>query len=317
MRRFSLFLAVCLALAAAPQQALAQRNVTVWRRALQKGVAAPLSVRGALQQLPAWSFLNTRALNGRAEVKSPVPPLRSAPLQRSALRAALQQRIEQKLDVFPAKKHVDAVIFDLDGTLLNSLDAWDNSAVNFLRSRGIEPPAGLQEKLVKMSLLDGARYIKEMYGFAEPAEELLRQTLAPIRAHYFQDILPRPGVESLVRFLRAQGIKLCVATASDRELAEAALKRLGLFNSFDFIITCDDVGVGKRSPAVYEAALARLGTSKARTLVVEDALYALQTAKKAGFVTAAVAEHHARKDQPTMLREADYYLTSFLNIRFK
>lgn len=316
MRRFSLFLAVFFALAAAPQQAFAQRNVTLWRRALQGG-SAPLSVRGIRPQLLGWPSFYTRAANGRAGAKSPVPPLRFAPLQQNVLRAARRQRNEQKTDVFPTKQHIDAVIFDLDGTLLDSLNAWDNSAVNFLRSRGIEPPAGLQEKLVQMSLLDGARYIKELYGFEEPAEELLRQTLAPIRAHYFQDILPRPGVESLVRFLRAQGVKLCVATASDRELAEAALKRLGLLNSFDFIITCDEAGAGKRSPAVYEAALARLGTAKARTLVVEDALYALQTAKKAGFVTAAVAEHHSRQDQPTLLHEADYYLTSFLNIRFK
>ena len=163
---------------------------------------------------------------------------------------------------FPGRAKIDAVIFDLDGTLLDSLGAWEHSGSNFVRSRGFEPPAELDDELVSLSLLDGARLIKERYGLADNPEEILAQTLAPIQEHYYRDIMPMPGVEQTLRRLKQQGVKMVVATASDRDLAEISLQRLGLSHYFEFIITCDEVGAGKKSPAVYQEALRRLGTSQ-------------------------------------------------------
>lgn len=213
---------------------------------------------------------------------------------------------------FPGKETVDAVIFDLDGTLLDSLSAWEHSGTNFLRTQGITPPEGFDEILVKMSLMDGARLIKERFALPQSPEEILRLTLEPVRRRYFETIAAKPGVPETLYALKAQGVKLCIATASDRELAEAALSRLGLLDMFDFIITCDEVGVGKREPVVYEEALRRLGTSKSRTLVAEDAWYALETAKKAGFLTAGVADLHTSLQDAQKIRlQADYYVAFF------
>lgn len=300
-----------------PAAGYAQKNIKTWLRAAEQAGSAALP-SGILKKSSSYQFMYHPVRQGQyapSGLLSKASTGRLAPLRADAPRMVLRRAVRRKINVFPGKKTVDAVVFDLDGTLLDSLGAWENSGVNYLRSRGIEPPAGLQEKLVQMSLMDGARYIKQMYGFEESPEEILRQTLQPIREHYYRDILPKPGVVPFVHFLRAQGIKLCIATASDRELAEAALKRLGLLDAFDFIITCDEVGAGKQSPAVYEAALKKLGTSKSRTLVAEDALYAVKTAKKAGFLTAGVAETRSADDQPALFREADYYILSFLEIK--
>lgn len=315
MRRFLLPLAVALASGMCPCPVQAQKNVFLLERASQRASASLFSAR----LLQETSFLRSFSVQAAAasRVLGGKPAGVLSPMRVDISRAALRKSLQQKINVFPNKNKIDAVIFDLDGTLLDSLSAWDNSGVNFLRSRGIEPPPGLQEKLVKMSLMDGARYIKNTYGFAEPAEELLRQTLQPIRARYYRDIQPKPGIVQAVHFLRAQGVKLCVATASDRKLTEAALKRLGLLDAFDFIITCDEAGAGKQSPAVYEEALKKLGTSKKRTLVVEDALYALRTAQKAGFITAAAADAHSAADQVNLFKEADYYILSFSEVEFK
>lgn len=242
-----------------------------------------------------------------------LPPVSSA-AQVPDLSRLVMARVP-RASAFPGKTTVDAVIFDLDGTLLDSLSAWDRSGSNFLRTQGIVPPEGLDEELVRLSLMDGARLLKERFNLPQTPEEILRLTLQPIRARYYRDLEPKPGVPEILRFLKGQGVKLCVATASDRELAQAALQRAGLLELFDFIITCDEVGVGKSSPAVYEAALKRLGTQKSRTLVAEDALYALQTAKKAGFLTAGVADAHAEADQPALRRAADYYIRSFEDCR--
>ena len=212
---------------------------------------------------------------------------------------------------FPGKTEIDGVIFDLDGTLLNSLGAWEHSGSNFVRTQGFEPPASLDEELVSLSLLDGAKLIKERYQLSQSPEEILTLTLRPIRQHYFDDILPFPGVPETLARLKAQGVKMAVATASDRELAEVALRRLGLRDYFEFIITCDEVGVGKSSPKVYEEALRRLGTPKARTLVAEDALHALQTAHKAGFPTAAIEEVHSATQRAAKTQVATYYVLSY------
>ena len=212
---------------------------------------------------------------------------------------------------FPGRAHIDAVIFDLDGTLLDSLGAWEHSGSNFVRSQGFEPPDTLDDELVALSLMDGAKLIKTRYQLPQSPEEILALTLRPIRQHYYEDILPMPGVAQTLARLKAQGVKMAVATASDRELAERALRRLGLLDYFEFIITCDEVGVGKSSPKVYEEALHRLGTAKARTLVAEDALHALQTAHQAGLPTAAIEEAHSAAEKPAKEKAATYYVLSY------
>ena len=212
---------------------------------------------------------------------------------------------------FPGKERLDAVIFDLDGTLLDSLGAWEHSGSNFVRSRGIVPPPSLDDELVSLSLMDGARLIKQRYGLPDSPEEILAQTLAPIQAHYYHDIMAFPGVPQTLARLKKQGVKMVVATASDGELAEAALKRLGLRDYFEFIITCDEVNSGKSSPAVYQEALKRLGTSRERTLVVEDALHALQTAHAAGFPTAGVEEAHSAGQRTLKQEVSSYYIFSY------
>ena len=236
----------------------------------------------------------------------------SASVQAAALASKTMPSSVEGGQFFPGKQDIDAVIFDMDGTLLDSLPAWEHSASNFVRSQGIEPEPSLDDEMSKLSLTDGARILKERYGFDLSEEEILRLTLAPIRQHYLTDIQAKPGVPLLLKRLKAQGIKVCVATASDKELSEKVFKRLGLTPYIDFIITCDEVGAGKHSPAVYDVARERLGTTKARTLVVEDALYALQTAKAAGYLTAGVAEPFHPAPHARAIRNAgNYFIYTF------
>ncbi len=226
-------------------------------------------------------------------------------------RKAAQNATAARRVAFPAKKEVDAVIFDLDGTLLDSLWAWEHSGSNFVRSQGFEPPADLDEKLVKLSLMDGANLIKEMYGLSYTPEEILELTLLPIKNRYFQEVVPMRGVPEVLARLHAQGVKMAVATASYKEYAQAALERLGLAKYFEFIITCDEVGIGKTSPKVYEVAAERLGTRKERTLVAEDALHALETAHKAGFKTAGIEEKHSAHQRAQKQAVSDFYVISY------
>ncbi len=280
-------------------------------RSIQQAAVVPL-----LRPIPAVKAVTPAVLNPAiSQSAASIVPLISAPALSSP---GLRPFTLSSPVAFPGKEAADAVIFDLDGTLLDSLFAWEHSGTNFLRTQGITPPEGLDERLAQMSLMDGARLIKEMFSLPQEPEELLRLTLEPIRRHYLEDIPAKPGVPETLRRLKLQGVKLCVATASDGELARAALARLELLDLFDFVLTCDEVGVGKRDPRVYEEALRRLGTEKSRTLVAEDAPYALQTAHRAGFGTVGVADPHTPADGVRqILEQADYYVSDYLNGVFK
>lgn len=256
----------------------------------------------------------------RSLVREVRPPLRPEvhnftveALNNEAFIHSLQRNFQPVSQIsFPGKKQIDAVIFDMDGTLLDSLPAWENSASNFLRSQGIEPPANFDQEIAQLSLLDGARIIKERYGFTQSPEEILALTLEPIRHHYLTDIEAKPGAVNILKELHRQGIKISVATASDKELAQRAFERLGMMQYIDFIITCDEVGAGKHSPAVYDAAREHLGTAKHRTLVVEDALHAVQTAKKAGYPVAGVEDSfHSAEHNQAVRRSSLLYIESF------
>ncbi len=213
---------------------------------------------------------------------------------------------------FPDKTKIDAVIFDMDGTLLNSLAAWDHAAMRYLKTRGIEMPEAMEEEILHMSLTEGAAYLQKKLNVPETPEELLAGTLGVVRQHYLNDVTPKAGVLALLHHLHAQGIKISVATASDKEIALRVFKKWGLDMYIDFVITCDEVGVGKLSPKIYDQALERLGTARGRTLVVEDALYALKTAKAAGFLTAGIADsYHAPAHEDEVRKTGDYFFTSF------
>lgn len=318
MKNFLLWLVVpvffCGVFAPAPVFAQGKSPVKIWRQS-QKAVSALTSktLRQIRQAVSAAATLRMGTLAGTAKAGAETSAFSLRPEASFSLTHSVPGMVSAKPVVFPGKETVDAVIFDLDGTLLDSLSAWEHSGTNFLRTQGITPPEGLDEELAKMSLLDGARLLKEMFSLSQEPGEILYLTLDPIRRHYFEDIPAKPGVPETLRHLKAQGVKLCVATASDRELAEAALSRLGLLDLFDFILTCDEVGFGKRSSLIYEDALSQLGTAKSRTLVVEDARYALETAKRAGFLTAGVADPHTPAEDAQKIREqADYYIEYFL-----
>lgn len=319
---FSLVLSILLGI---PVGVWAQKNpIALVRQGMKKFPASAVErkvVRAAIHSSPV---ILSGGLKGGPSVKESVKvktEISARKITASPVKVSLSssfsigRRTER---IFPGKSVVDAVIFDLDGTLLDSLSAWKHSGSNFLRTQGITPPEGLDEQLSTISLMDGARLLKEQFALPQEPEEILRLTLEPIRRHYFEDIPAKNGVPELLHMLKAQGIKLCVATASDRELTEAALSRLGLLDLFDFVLTCDEVGLGKRSSLIYEDALYQLGTAKSRTLVVEDARYALETAKRAGFLTAGVADPHTPAEDAQKIREqADYYIEYFLGGVFK
>ncbi len=202
---------------------------------------------------------------------------------------------------------IRGAIFDVDGTLLDSMFIWDTIGETYLRSIGYQPKENLNETFKNMSLHQAARYYQTEYGVTRSIDEIMDGVNAMLERYYRFEVPLKLGVAELLERLRQDGVKLCIATATDRHLVEAALDRCGVLSCFGEIFTCNEVGHGKDEPDIFEAALRFLGTRREETLVFDDALYAVRTAKEAGFPVAAVYDSHEKaQDQIRML--ADVYL---------
>lgn len=201
-------------------------------------------------------------------------------------------------------------IFDVDGTLLDSMSIWDTIGEDYLRGIGYTPRENLNEVFKDMSLQQAARYYQAEYGVTLSVEEITAGVNAMLEEFYRYRAPLKPGAREFVRELSRCGVRLCIATATDRYLVEAALERCGVLSHFGAIFTCGEVGHGKDEPDIFEAALGFLGTEKSKTLVFEDALYAARTARADGFPVAAVYDRHEKRREELQAL-ADIYLTDF------
>ena len=200
-------------------------------------------------------------------------------------------------------------IFDVDGTLLDSMPIWEDVSVRYLHSLGVEAECGLSRKLERMSVEEGAAYLKKTYGLEETPEEIARATLKIVEDFYFYEAPLKPGVREYLDELKARKIPMVIATSSVRAHVEAALRRLGVLDYFAKVFTCSEVGAGKTKPLIYERAGAYIGGDFREIAVFEDAIHALETAKQAGFYTVAVYDPSAGKDWDRLKKEADVAVT--------
>lgn len=198
-------------------------------------------------------------------------------------------------------------IFDVDGTLLDSMSVWDTIGEKYLRSIGYAPKENINEVFKNMSLYQAACYYQSEYGVTLSVEEIMKGVNAMLEQYYRDEVPLKTEIAELVIQLYDEGVKLCIATATDRYLVDAALSRLKIRSCFSEIFTCNEVGHGKDEPHIFEVALNFLGTKKAETFVFDDALYAIRTAKNAGFPVVAVYDsREAKPDEVYHL--ADWYL---------
>lgn len=204
----------------------------------------------------------------------------------------------------------DGAIFDLDGTLLDSMGAWDTVACDYLVSCGAVPKPDLKDKIKIMTIKQAGEYFKSEYG-VESTPEKMREGIGLIMGKFYSEkVEMKPGADKFLSLLKSKGIKMCVCSATERPLVEIALKRCGLRDYFSGIFSCADVSKGKDSPDVYNLGLSHLGTDRENTFVFEDALYALSTAKSAGFKTVGVRDS-SEACQAELRKIADYYITDY------
>ena len=197
---------------------------------------------------------------------------------------------------------IRGAIFDMDGTLLDSMHVWDGLCAEYLRSRGIAPRKEHDAVLAHKTLADAAEYLRTSEGLPESREVILSEMLE-LSEKLYDSVAPKPGVPEALALLSRHGVRMALATLTDRPTVLRVLDRVGLLPYFDVILTCAEVGAPKTSPLIYEEALRLLGTERANTPVFEDAWYAIKTAHAARFPVAAVYDRfsHCRHDRAATL----------------
>ncbi len=196
-------------------------------------------------------------------------------------------------------------IFDLDGTLLDSSQMWRTLGARYLEFMKKTPREGLAEEMSEMTMLEGARYLRRNYDIPFSAEEIMRHITRMIERYYTDEVRLKDGVPKLLAALRSHCVHMCIATASDERLGMKALTRLGVGDFFAGAVSCSNYGA-KTSPDVFLAAADLIYALPEETMVFEDSLHAVKTAKSAGFATAAVKDI-AESDQEGLKNAADFY----------
>lgn len=205
-------------------------------------------------------------------------------------------------------------VFDADGTLLDSMHVWRNLGSLYLSRRGIQPEENLSAKLWPLSYEQGCEYIRTHYALPETLTEIQHGITELIEDFYRHEVTLKPGVYEFVQMLKREGVHMVIATSGDRELLTAALNRNNIAGYFDAVFTCPELHTDKHHAEIYMTCSEFLGLAPEHTAVFEDALFAIETAKSAGFITIGVEDEASANDKARIISTADYYISDWRNI---
>lgn len=206
------------------------------------------------------------------------------------------------------------IIFDMDGTLVDSMGMWRGLATIFLADNGLSPKEdGLDEKVYhQMSISEMKDFFEKEYGLKYPDVKSFQDAYYHAVDPYYQNtIKPIPHVFDFLKLAKDKGFRMCVATATRTRSAMLALERLGFMQYMEFVVCCDDVGVGKSHPDIYLEAAKRLGYTVSECAVFEDAYYCARTAVNAGFYTVGIYEKHAPSEELPMRQICSKYIMGY------
>jgi HAD superfamily hydrolase (TIGR01509 family) len=209
------------------------------------------------------------------------------------------------------KGKIKGAIFDLDGTLVDSMRVWNKIDAEFLEKRGIDVPCGLSEEIKNMTFRETAIYFKERFNIADDAEDIMQEWNDMAYREYAHNIRLKAGVKKFLGFLKGKGIKIGLATTNSRELLEAVLKNNEIMSFFDAISTADETGKGKEHPDIYLLTAKKLCLEPKTCVVFEDILPAVRSARAAGMKVIGVYDEYSRQEAKEIKKIADGYIIGF------
>ena len=198
-------------------------------------------------------------------------------------------------------ERIKGAIFDLDGTLLDSMNVWERIDIDFLAKRGLAVPEDYIEAVTPLGFYDAAVYTIGRFQLKETPQALIGEWSAMAAYAYGNTVSLKPHAKAYLTQLRQRGVRLAVATALSEELYVPALKNNGIYGWFDAFTTLNECGGREGEPKIYCA-------------VFEDILEGIEGANAGGFITVGVADFYSRSDRERILEKADYYIDCFSDL---
>lgn len=212
---------------------------------------------------------------------------------------------------------IKAVIFDLDGSLVDSMWIWRDIDIAYLGRFGIELPEELQTEIEGKSFSETAVYFKERFQIPDSLEQMKEEWNKMAWDKYMYEVMLKPGADVFLKYCIEKGIKLGIATSNSRQLVEAVADAGGFGKDFDCIMTACEVEKGKPSPDIYLAVADKLGVAPANCLVFEDITPGIMAGKNAGMRVCAVEDDYSMHQMQEKKALADFYIRDYFDIELK
>lgn len=206
----------------------------------------------------------------------------------------------------------DAAIFDMDGTIMDSLGIWERIDYDFLeKKRGIKVPHDYVHDIAAMSFSEIAQYTKARFNLPDTPEQLMQEWTDMAIYEYSHNVLLKPFVKAFIEYLKNSGKKIVLCTSSPEYFFKPAIKNNGIYDLFDAFANTCEAGVGKNSPKVYLLAAQKAGVPPEKCIAFEDVISAAVSAKKAGMTVCGVYDERSRSRQDELRAVCDMYITGF------
>lgn len=211
-------------------------------------------------------------------------------------------------------ENIKAVIFDLDGSLVDSMWIWRDIDIEYLGRFGIELPKELQTEIEGKSFSETAVYFRERFDIPDSLEQMKEDWNRMAWDKYMNEVMLKPGADVFLHHCLDKGIKLGIATSNSRQLVEAVANARGFGKDFDCIMTACEVEKGKPSPDIYLAVADKLGVEPEECLVFEDITPGIMAGKNAGMRVCAVEDDYSMHQIEEKKALADYYIRDYYEI---
>ncbi len=207
-----------------------------------------------------------------------------------------------------------AVIFDMDGSLVDSMWIWKDIDIEYLGRFGLKIPDDLQRMIEGKSFTETAEYFKERFALERSVEEIKADWNEMAWEKYRTKVMLKPGARELLDYCRKQGIRLGIATSNSRQIVDMVMQERAIAEYFSCIMTSCEAKKGKPAPDIYLITAKRLGVRPEDCLVFEDIVFGIQAGKSAGMEVCAVEDAYSSYQAQEKRRLADHYITDFTEI---
>lgn len=211
-------------------------------------------------------------------------------------------------------ENIKGAIFDLDGTLVDSMWVWNKIDIDYLNSKGHSLPKNLNSEICHLSFTQTANYFKEKFNISDSIDTILNDWNTLAYKYYSENIKLKDGVKEFLDKLKERNIKIALATSNSIPLLEACLKSNGIYDYFDSITTTDEVANGKNCPDVYLLAAKKINVAPKNCIVFEDILPAIKGAKAADMTVIAISDKNSENDLDDIINLSDKYINSYFEL---